>query len=636
MNRPKPSLPKRFLHKLLAWLFALHRKTWRFLRVSARLVRLEFEYFFRKPKSGGSQDFWLATRYHICSMGLLCAVGVALIHLVYYLISVSGLNSLPGLVVEGQGLWFAWQGFRSSMARWLAASGVHLLDTILFTVFLLFWLYLHYVYDNLSQRFALLFCIIYVIASNLLGISTVSSSFSDVWLIMAPVLIIPALGNRKAVPLLLVNLLLHHLLGGGLNPYDWLLSAASIFEAAFIMLANWEYYRSELRLHESTNVLRERALEIELIKENIDSGLMLLDMDLKIRPNFSDMCVKLLHKRNLHGEYFPGLLRSILEENKYFINSIHYRAEPEGDAYVVNDLEEWEERIKHYFEMLVSGHLDSDELESINPLQYVKIYSYEGRSYISFRVSTVKVHDKIQYFMVLVRNDTGKVAGRYRILEHERKHLEEARLLFVLSQQSLTTQVGRLHEFARSYLEISRHILTEVRNTMPPKQLIQIVADRLLAIQKLLASVQIERYAKRNSEVLQKCTKFSHIPLQSSSNIVIISKSVQIEYIQIIVDCERFLDEMRPLFRIAAFFIRQPQLIEELQRQKQILSYGLNEDAGHEALDFYETNLSLESQMLINIHIAFRMLLDQHDLEGELEMVEKMLYQSPSVAQTGD
>ena len=622
MNRPKHKVS---LRNPFSWLFRLRREAWRFLRFSARLILLEFAYFFRKPKSASSQGFWLTTRYHICSMGLLCAVGIALIHLVYVIV---GSNSLPDPLVEGQGLWFAWQDFRNSIARWLAASGVHLLDTILFTVFLLFWLYLHYVYDNLAQRFVLLFCIIYVIASNLLGISILSPSFSDVWLIMAPVLIIPALGNCKAVPLLLVNLLLHHLLGA--DPYDWLLSVASMFEAAFIMLVHWEYYRRELRLRESTNILRERVLEIELIKENMDSGLMLLDMNLKIRSNFSDMCVKLLHRKKLHDEYFPGLLRSILEENQHFINSIHYRVDPEGDAYVVNDFAEWEERIKHYFEMLVSGHLDSDELESINPLKYIKIYSYEGRSYISFHVSTVKVHNKIQYFMVLVRNDTGKVAGRYRILEHERKHLEEARLLFILSQQNLGTQVGRLREFARIYLRISRHIFTEVRNTIPPKQLIQIVGDEFLAIQEILASVQIERYARRNGEVLKKFTKFGQIPLQNSSNMVIISKSVQTEYIQIIVDCERFLDEMRPLFRIAAFFIRQPQLVEELERQKQTLDHS--KDMAHEAFSFYETNLSPESQMLINIYIAFRMLLDQHNVEGEFEMVEKMLHESSSVA----
>ena len=614
MNRHKP-----FVSRLL-------REAWRFLRFSTRLILLEVQYFFRGSKAAGSQGFWLATRYHLCSMGLLCTVGVALVHLVYYVIAAS--HNMPGPAPKGQGLWAWWQNFRYNAAVWQAAHGIH--QTILFTVFLLFWLYLHYVYDHLSKRFALLFCIVYVVANNWIGMSGLSSSFGDVWLIMAPVIVIPALGNRKATPLLLGNLLLHHVLGGSSNPYDWLISVASLLEAAFIMLSQWEYYRRELRLRESTNVLRERVLEIELIKENMDSGLMLLDRDLKIRPNFSDMCVKLLHRKNLRGTYFPGLLRSILEENRYFIHSIHYSAEPEGDAYAVDDLAEWEERIKHYFEMLVLGHLDSDELESINPLKYVKIYSYEGRSYISFRVSTVKVHDKIQYFMVLVQNDTGKVAGRYRILEHERKHLEEAQLLFALAQQNLTSQIARLREFADSYLRISRHIFTEVRNTMPPKQLIQIVIDEFLAIRKILDAVKLERYAQKNSEVLQKCHQFSRIPLQNRSNMIIISKSVQTEYIEILVDCERFLHEMRSLFRIASFFIRQPQLAEELQRQKQALNTG--QDTSHEALDFYETKLSPESQMLINIYIAFSMLLNQHDFQAELELVEKMLREPPPSA----
>ncbi|WGK70249.1 hypothetical protein P0082_05160 [Candidatus Haliotispira prima] len=595
----------------------------------------EFRQFFSVPKDTlANKDFGLTARYNINSMGLWCAVGIAIIHLIYYVAVISDPGNLPNfdIRVEGNGPMAALQNFNYSLAERLQKNGFHLVNTSLFTLFLITWLYIHYAYGRFSKRISLLCCIIYVIGNNLISMTSLSLSFTNVWLIMAPIIIIPAVGNRRSLPLLLANFLLHHLLVSyGQDSYDILISIASSFVAIFIMMMQMEYYRREARLQESTGGLNERALEIELIKENIDSGLMLLDPDLKVRPNFSDMCIKLLHKKDLRDKYFPQLLRDIVEGNQYFINSVNHGVDPEGDDYVINDVNEWEERIKHYFEMLATEHLNNDELASIDPLKYIKIYSYEGRSYISFHVSTIKVKDQIQYYMVLISNDTGKVAGRYRILEHERKHLEKARLLFALSHDNPIKQLDMLNSFAQSYLKLCKNVLTEVRNTLPPQQLIDTVTTEFRSMQQTLGDLNLERYVNLADELLQKCDNFNRTEPEHSDNVTITNKATQTQYIQLIVDCERFLHEVRPLFSLSTFFVRESGLTEELQKQKQLVYHSLNQDIlqSDEITDFYNTQLNQESQILINLYTAFEMLLNQNDLQSELELVEEKFKQEP-------
>ncbi|MEM9424077.1 MAG: hypothetical protein AAF975_04735, partial [Spirochaetota bacterium] len=395
--------------------------------------------------------------------------------------------------------------------------------------------------------------------------------------------------------------------------------------AMFIMMMQLEYYRREVRLHESTIRLREHASEIKLIKDNMDSGLMLLDLELKVRPNFSDMCVKLLHKKKLKHQYFPKLVRHILEENQYFINTMNYGNDPEGDDYAVGDLDEWEKRVENYFKMIETEGFDEEELAHIDPLKYIKIYSYEGRSYISFHVSPIKVQNQIQYFMILISNDTGKVAGRYRIMEQERKYLEQAQLLFALSPGNPTEQLPLFHSFSRSYLELCKNLLTEARNTIPPQDLIKNVARQLGCIHEIFGQLNLGHYRTQAETLLQKCQDFGQIELEHSGNVMIINKSTQGHYIQLVVDCERFLHEIRPLFTIATFFIREPHLADELQKQKQALHYGLSQDTlqSDSASDFYDTQLSPDIQMFISLYTAFEMLLNQHDLQQDLERVEE-------------
>ncbi len=620
-TRRSGNIPKALIPKLLYYLG-------RFLQRNSRFVFHEFRHFFSTPKNGLSQNFWLTTRYHINSMGLWCAVGIAIIHLIYYLAVISDLENLPNFNVrlQSDGFFTPLRNFNYALARRLQNSGLHLVNSILFTLFLILWLYVHYSHGRMSKRNSFLFCLFYVAANNLVSLTSLSPSFANVWLIMTPIIVIPAVGNRYSLPLLLLNIALHHLSTSyGRDPYGELTSIASFFVAIFIMMMQIEYYRREVRLQESASRLRERALEIKLIKENMDSGLMLLDQNLQIRPNFSDRCIKLLHKKNLRKQYFPLLLRNIVEENRYFIQSMNYGADPEGDEYIIGDLGEWQERIEHYFEMLKAEQLDDDELSSIDPLKYIKIYSYEGRSYISFHISAIKVQDQIQYFMVLISDDTGKVAGRYRILEHERKSLENAQLLLALAHNDPMQQLGALQGFARSYLKLCKNILTEVRSHLPPMQLLDTVIAEFQEMKSLLSDLNLSRYADSCSELLRKCHNFTHVELEHHSNAVIINKSVQILYIQLIVDCERFLHGLRSLFSLATFFIREPRLIEELQQQKQSLHYGLSQDTlqSEEIIDFYDTPLSEKGRMLINLYTAFKMLISRQDLQQELALVER-------------
>ncbi len=625
-RRSRNSMIARLIYFIFGWLYQIGRFTLQ-----------EFRQFFSVPKSELSKNFWLTTRYHINSMGLWCAVGIAVLHLIYYIVVLSSPENLPGLdiKIDEEGGLTALRNFNYRTAHLLRAYGFHLIGAALFTLFLIFWLYIHYAYGNLSKRMSLLFCIIYIIGSNVESLSSLSTSFADLWLIMTPIIIIPTVGNYRSLPLLLMNLLLHHLfVSYQPGPYDILTSVATLFIAVFIMMMQMEYYRREVCLHESASRLRERALEIELIKENMDSGLMLLDLDLKIRSNYNDMCIKLLHKSNLRGKYFPQLLRDIVEENQYFINSMNYSADPEGDEYKLGELNEWEERVKHYFEMLKAEQLDDDELASIDPLKYIKIYSYEGRSYVSFHVSSIKVHERIQYFMVLLSNDTGKVAGRYRILEHERKHLESAQLLFALSHGSPTKQLEMLENFAHSYLELCKSVLTEARATIPPKQLIEKVCQHLVIMKNIFCELNLANYGEHAEGLLKKCHDFLQIELEDTSNaIIIINKLTQTRYIELIVDCERFLHELRSLFSIATFFIREPRLAEELQALKQALHYGLSRDTlqTQPIVNFYDTQLSQECQMFINLYTAFEMLLSQHDLQQDLKRVEERFARQQSI-----
>ncbi len=596
----------------------------------------EFKSFFSLPKSSLSKNFWLTTRNRVNSMGLWCSVGIAIIHLIFYIIMISDPDNLPNfdIQLESQGPMIALQNFNYRVAQKFQELGFHIINIVLFTLFLIFWLYIHYAQGRCtSKKTSLLLCIVYIIANNLETITSfaISPAFADIWLIMAPIIIVPSVGTRSSLPLLLINLALHHtVVNHQLGPHNILISIVSLFLTLFIMMIQMEYYRREMRLHEAIYRLRERALEIELIKENMNSGLMLLNLELKIRPNFSDICVKMLHKKDLREKYFPKLLRNIVEENQCFINSMNYGNDPEEESNYIHDLDEWEKRIEHYFEMLKTEQLNDEELACIDPLKMIKIYSYEGRSYISFHVSTVKVHSEIQYFMILISDDTGKVAGRYKIIEYERKHLERAQLLFtLLSRENPIKQLELFNSFAKNYLELSQKVLTEVRSTIPPIQLVEDVTPKLTTMQNIFHNFNLHKYHERATELLKKCHNFSQIEPEHCNNLMIINKSIQNLYIQLIVNCELFLHETRSLFSIATSFIREPRLAEELQKQKQALHYGLSQDTLQSTSDtkFYETQLNKESQIFINLYTAFEILLSQHNLQHDLELAEKNFFQ---------
>ena len=589
------------------------------------------------PSNSLYTNFSIKTQNNISKMSLWCAVSLGITYLVYYFTIISDPKNVLNFDIQPEGNETFLKNLSYDIAKELQDLSFHIISPVLLVSFLIFWLCFQYT-DTLNSRkiYSLLFCYIYILGNNLVSLTSFPVSFTNVWLILGPIVIVPSVGNLHAIYLLLINLLLYHLLHGyKIEYYDIWTSIISLFLSIFIITLQIEYYRREIRLYQYGNHLKERALEIELIKENINHGLMLLDLDLKVRSNFSDICTKLLHRKNLHDYYFPELLRKILEENQYFINSMNYSKESlERNDYAIDDLNEWEERVKHYFDMLRAEQLDDQELACIDPLKFIKIYSYEGRNYISFHVSAVKVQNDIQYFMVLISNDTGKVAGRYRIIEHERRLLEQAESLFMLSYNNPIQQKQLLYDFTQNYFELSQNILTDMRDTKPPEELIIVIPKQLSAMYDIFEVCNLYKYKEQSAKILEAFQNFQQNEHNHSiRELLMDSQSMQMNYIQLLAKCENFLLKLRPLFDLAVFFIREPRLMEELQKQKQILHKEfLNKATTNNPIDtdLDYTQLNIENQIFINLYMAFEILLSQSDLKYNRKPAEEKLPNSSS------
>lgn len=580
----------------------------RFRMIPRQIKRAAYrlKYFFGTLPTKELGTLWVTTRHNNSITGLWTALGVSIVSLLYA-VSIplhSGQTHIPEIA--------------------LPPAAAHLLDRLhpgfvksiahILQVFLLgLWIHKY----RKIQRQPLLQNTLFAAALLLLNNTGIAAGLfaspqSTLWLWIYPVVTIPILGNRRALPLLLLNLAAYIVINTG-ELFLIVNIIGSCALAIFFMMIQLEYYRREFRLHKSLVRLKERAMEIELIKEYMGTGILLLDRQLKIRPNYNDSSIKLLHKKNLNRKYFPKLMREVLQENEYYLNG-----DPQSQIMdlkeldsEIRDYQQWQTKIEHYFQMLMSGQMDTEELEQLNPMKCVKVYSYEGCSYLNFHVTMVKSQNKDLYFMVLIHDETNKVAGEYQLWAHERKQLQRAEILFALLHHSPQKQQELYRVFTETYTLLSRTTFSEKRSFQSPRKLTVSLLPQLETLHRFFSEFHLQDMENKCRELIENGERFLQLQVEEHQKIF------QTNYLQFIMQLEQFLFSLKDLENLICFLLSHPlkdyQPASPFTGETELSVFSRLQTEARPG----KKNLTEDLIVFSNLYLTFRMLVEKYNQDPE-------------------
>ncbi len=156
-----------------------------------------------------------------------------------------------------------------------------------------------------------------------------------------------------------------------------------------------------------TRELQSERDEIAAMKDNLDSGLFLMDGEFLIQPQYSKALGALLGGSELAGHNFVDLLTNSLQEKE-------------------------RETLKDYFGMVYNRSFDQAMLNDINPLHQFTYVSHGGSEPKILRATFAPIdrEDGKTYILANITDTTREVALQEQLSAEENKRQEEMRSLF--------------------------------------------------------------------------------------------------------------------------------------------------------------------------------------------------------------
>ncbi len=156
-----------------------------------------------------------------------------------------------------------------------------------------------------------------------------------------------------------------------------------------------------------TRELKSERDEIAAMKDNLKTGLFLMDRDYVIQPQYSRALEGIMGEAALSGRNFLDLLKNSVQEKE-------------------------RETLRDYFEMVFNRSYDARMLEDINPLHefaYVGIASGETKT-LRCTFAPIDRDDGHSYILGTIDDQTRETELRQQLSEEEGKRQEEMRALF--------------------------------------------------------------------------------------------------------------------------------------------------------------------------------------------------------------
>lgn len=156
-----------------------------------------------------------------------------------------------------------------------------------------------------------------------------------------------------------------------------------------------------------TRELKAERDEIAAMKDNLDSGLFLMNRDFLIQPQYSKALGSLLDGSDLAGQNFVDLLSNSLQDKE-------------------------RETLKDYFEMVYNRSFDQVMLDDINPLHQFTFLSRGGAEPKILRATFAPIdrEDGSTYILANITDTTREVKLEEQLSDEESKRQEEMRALF--------------------------------------------------------------------------------------------------------------------------------------------------------------------------------------------------------------
>lgn len=184
-----------------------------------------------------------------------------------------------------------------------------------------------------------------------------------------------------------------------ISVYTLVLAFTVVYEQTRITKDKW--------VAKLTRALKAERDEIATMKDNLKTGLFLMDRDFLIQPLYSMALETVLSETDLQGKNFLDLLSSSLQQKEH-------------------------ETLIDYFTMVFNRSFDAQMLEDINPLHQLTYFSVSSGDEKKLRCSFAPIdrEDGNVYILGTVEDVTLEVALQKQLSEEEGKRQEEMRALF--------------------------------------------------------------------------------------------------------------------------------------------------------------------------------------------------------------
>jgi two-component system chemotaxis sensor kinase CheA len=313
-----------------------------------------------------------------------------------------------------------------------------------------------------------------------------------------------------------------------------------IYIMLFVMAHRCELVRisDEKKLETLSMQLKSEHDFLVVIRENIKSGLFVMDKNLVIQDNYSALFEKIIGSSNLTGKKITDLFTSSLKSAEI-------------------------EMIEDFFDMMITRRFDADMIDDINPLQELKFTDPAGVNKILHCVFTT-IDNISSETMVLgnIEDITAKVELREKMHQEEVRCREEMTYLFEVLQvdQSVLTDFIEDTEYE---FGVINDILKNSK--LSSEESLLVVFQSLHAIKSNAVIIGLNNYGEKLHEIENYVKYLQDLPEITFDDML--SLTVKIE--EIMRDKDRFTENIEKIKSYNASSTKKNTLdilIENLQR----------------------------------------------------------------------
>jgi len=311
-----------------------------------------------------------------------------------------------GLNLIGYGIYLFFNGFYVRALSDLAVALVCACGTILLRTKLTF-----YSVTIVPVSLYMLLCVVFLQSGGAQG-------FASVWIFLLPVIAYLVMGLKTGTVLsaLLFFAICVFAFVPSLSPFGYPVEVSlriiSVYLLEVLLMFAYEIVRLSKDKHmgDLAATIKAEHDEITVMRDNLKSGIFLMDKDLIIQDQYSPLLESILESSNLEGKKFSDYLTLSLTSNEL-------------------------STLTDYFEMVRRRSFDADMLEDINPIQKLKYIGNE-KNEKTLRCHFLPIDHRTgeTFIMGNLEDITAEIELEEQLRLEEAKRQGETRSLFEILQ----------------------------------------------------------------------------------------------------------------------------------------------------------------------------------------------------------